>query len=104
MPSKASPESQLPSSNLQACSIDGPSQVNHGWKLNQKGKISIQWMDGNCAPDALLANCNCKCKTGCATKPCSCKKALNTRNDMCQCIDCTNFDKSPEWSSDDGIF
>ena len=60
-----------------SCSIDAPSLVNHGWKLNQEGKISIQWMDGNCAPDALLANCNCKCKTGCATKPCSCKKALN---------------------------
>ena len=44
-----------------SCSIDAPSPVNHGWKLNQEGKISIQWMDGNCAPDALLANCDCKC-------------------------------------------
>ena len=36
------------------------------------------------------------------------KKTLNTHNDMCQCIDCTNceneLDKSPEWSSDDKIF
>ena len=78
-----------------SCSIDAPSPVNHGWKLN-------------CAPDALLANCNCKCKIGCTTKQCSCKKALNTCNDMCQCIDCTNCKnelvKSPEWSSDDEIF
>ena len=33
------------------------------------------------------------------------KKALNTCNDMCQCIDCTNceneLDESAEWSSDD---
>ena len=41
-----------------SCSIDAPSPVNHGWKLNQERKISIQWMDGNCAPYALLANCN----------------------------------------------
>ena len=36
------------------------------------------------------------------------KKALNTCNDMCQCIDCTicenELDKSPEWSTDDEIF
>ena len=86
-------------------SINAPTPVNHGWKLSPEGKISIVWMDGNCAPDALLANCNCKCKTGCATKRCSCKKALNTCNDMCQCIDCTNceneLDESAEWSSDD---
>lgn len=72
-----------------SCSIDAPNPASHGWKLNPQGEL---WMDGNCAPDALLANCNCKCKTGCTNKRCSCKKALNKCNDMCQCTDCENRD------------
>lgn len=89
-------------------SIDAPSAANHGRKFNPQGKIPIVWMDGNCAPDALLANCNCKCKTGCTTRRCSCKNASNTCNDMCQCKECSNredeLDDIPEFSlSDDEI-
>lgn len=32
----------------------------------------------------------CKCKTGCATKRCKCKKNMHTCGPGCECINCTN--------------
>ncbi|CAB4023481.1 Hypothetical predicted protein [Paramuricea clavata] len=63
------------------------------------GNIDVVWMTKKCAPDVLLKDCNCKCKTGCSTLRCSCKKANNQCNEMCQCVGCTNC---PHESSESG--
>ena len=70
--------------------IDTPSPTDHGWKIDEEGNIDAVWMTKKCAPDVLLKDCNCKCKTGCSTLRCSCKKANNQCNEMCQCVRCTN--------------
>ena len=79
--------------------IDTPSPTDHGWKIDEEGNIDVIWMTKKCAPDVLLTDCNCKCKTGCSTLRCSCKKANNQCNEMCQCVGCTN---SPHKSSESG--
>ncbi len=73
------------------CIINAPSPSGHGWNIDGKGHISIDWMNGNCAPDVLLENYNCKCKTGCSTNRCSCKKSSNFCSDVCQCLSCLNM-------------
>ena len=42
------------------------------------------------APDSLLDCVNCKCKTGCQTQRCSCKKANLNCTELCSCCDCHN--------------
>ena len=80
--------------------INAPSPSRHGWNIDGSGNISINWMDGDCAPDALLQNYNCKCKTGCITNRCSCKKASNFCSDVCQCVSCANMTEE-QWEQDD---
>ena len=58
--------------------IDTPSPTNHGWNIDEEGNIGVLWMTKKCAPDVLLKDCNCKCKTGCSTLRCSCKKAITS--------------------------
>ena len=71
--------------------INAPSPFDQGWSIDGSGNISINWMDGDCAPDALLQNYNCKCKTGCLTNRCSCKKSSNFCSDVCHCVSCSNI-------------
>ena len=42
------------------------------------------------APDSLLDCINCKCKTGCQTQSCSCKKANLNCTELCSCCNCHN--------------
>ena len=41
-------------------------------------------------PDSLLDCINCKCKTGCQTQRCSCKKANLNYTELCSCCNCHN--------------
>ena len=83
-------------------SINAPTPANHGWKIDNSGKLQIDWMDGKCAPDALLKEINCKCKTSCRTMKCSCRKGNNVCNDMCKCKGCVNvYDTSSESFGDE---
>eukprot|EP00112_Aurelia_sp_Birch-Aquarium-sp1_P021990 Seg6054.1 transcript_id=Seg6054.1/GoldUCD/mRNA.D3Y31 product="hypothetical protein" protein_id=Seg6054.1/GoldUCD/D3Y31 len=70
--------------------INAPTPANNGWKIDNSGKLQIDWMDGKCAPDALLKEINSKCKTSCRTMRCSCRKGNNLCNDMCRCEGCAN--------------
>ena len=80
--------------------INAPPVTNHGWNISQDGKIGVVWMENKCAPDELLKDCNCKCKKGCATLRCSCKKANNKCNDMCQCVGCSNKSDEDDYHYD----
>ena len=81
--------------------INAPSPTVHGWKIDKEGHIAVVWMENKCAPDVLLKDCNCKCKTGCATLRCSCKKANNLCNEMCQCVGCKNGPNESRECNDD---
>ena len=61
-----------------------PSPIGNGWKLAD-GEIEIEWMTRPPAPESLLQYTDCKCKTGCLTNRCSCKKALLKCTELCAC-------------------
>ena len=42
------------------------------------------------APDGILENVNCGCKSGCSTRRCACQKADLKCTGLCSCCDCTN--------------
>ena len=42
------------------------------------------------APDGILENVNCGCKSGCSTRRCACQEADLKCTGLCSCCDCTN--------------
>ena len=44
----------------------------HGWELNTEGNLTIQWMTGEAAPNAVLSLISCKCTRRCHYSDCSC--------------------------------
>ena len=64
-----------------------PSPIGNGWKLAD-GEIEIEWMTRPPAPESLLEYTDCKCKTGCLTNRCSCKKASLKCTELCSCAGC----------------
>ncbi|XP_046856604.1 uncharacterized protein LOC124449684 [Xenia sp. Carnegie-2017] len=71
--------------------MDIPPPDENGWKTID-GKLQIVWMTIPPAPDSLLDNVNCGCKTGCNSQRCSCNKAGVKCTDVCSCTACTNVD------------
>ena len=71
--------------------IDIPSPNGHGWLMDIDGNLSIDWMDQDPAPQAVLENISCGCTKDCSSKKCSCKKAGLECTDACRCTDeCVN--------------
>ena len=81
-----------------------PDFCNHGWKLDEEGNVTINWMSFAPAPDSVLEFVNCQCKKGCENNRCSCAKAATKCSDLCKCIGCknssTNITDSLESDSD----
>ena len=67
-----------------------PSFYNHGWKREGEGSVAVDWMTIPAAPESVLEFVNCKCKSGCENKRCSCIKASLKCSDLCQCVGCQN--------------
>ena len=76
-----------------------PSISEFGWEVND-GQVSIRWMTMLLAPDGILENVNCGCKSGCSTRRCACRKAELKCTGLCSCCDCANASES-SWSDDD---
>ena len=56
------------------------------------GPVGVHLMENRCAPDMILKNCFCKCKSGCCENMrCGCKKVTDKCSELCQCIDCSNL-------------
>ena len=66
-----------------------PPPVGNGWTLAD-GELKIVWMTRPPAPQSLLECVECRCKTGCQTMCCSCKKGVLKCTDLCACLDCQN--------------
>ena len=64
-----------------------------GWQRSE-GKLQVKWetaeniAEVNQRVNFILSGC--KCKTGCGTKRCKCKKANRSCGPGCQCIHCIN--------------
>lgn len=69
--------------------ISPPSIVEHGWIVDD-GTVKLKWMNLPSAPESILENVNCGCKSGCRTKRCSCLKAELKCTTLCSCSGCTN--------------
>lgn len=72
-----------------------PAITDHGWVVTDK-RVEIKWMTLPPAPDGILENANCGCKTGCATKRCACRKAALKCTSLCSCTNCNNAPSTDE--------
>ena len=67
-----------------------PDFCDHGWKLDEEGNVTINWMSLAPVPDSVLEFVNCKCKKGYENNRCSYVKAAMKCYDLCKCIGCKN--------------
>lgn len=81
--------------------IDCPNISQHGWLVDNDGNVSIDWMDLPPAPDGILENVQCACKTGCTSNRCSCHKANLQCTSVCRCSHCSNATQESDESDTD---
>ena len=81
--------------------VDLPSPVGNGWTLNDD-VLEIIWMTRPPAPESLVECVECKCKSGCSTMRCSCRKNELKCTDLCRCSGCQNADSNEEDRNADG--
>ena len=68
-----------------------PSITDFGWSVVD-GNVNVVWMTLPPAPEGVLENVSCGCKSGCSTKRCACKKADLACTSMCSCTsNCQNL-------------
>ncbi|CAB4014755.1 Hypothetical predicted protein [Paramuricea clavata] len=84
--------------------IGAPHFRNHGWEVDESGKVSVKWLSGLPAMDNILESSSCKCKTGCKTKRCGCKKEDLECTELCFCCDCQNQKYSNADEDDDDFY
>ena len=71
--------------------IANPSITDFGWRVVD-GNVNVVWMTLPPAPEGVLENVSCGCKSGCSTKRCVCKKADLGCTSMCSCTsNCQNL-------------
>ena len=69
--------------------IGAPDLRNYGWRVDNEA-VSVSWMDLPPAPDGILENVECACKSGSSTNRCSCFKGSLSCISLCKCSGCTN--------------
>ena len=75
-----------------SCQLQLTPPAGNGWRLSN-GQLEIVWSTVPSAPNSLIECIDCKCKTGCKTKRCSCLKAGLECTALCGCADCQNGQK-----------
>lgn len=83
-----------------SCQLQLPPPAGNGWRLSD-GQLEILWSTLPSAPDSLIECIDCKCKTGCGTKRCSCLKADLECTALCGCADCQNRQKENTVETDE---
>ena len=73
--------------SLERCP-DIPSPVGSGW-CTKDGKLVIDWMGDQPAPQAVLEVLSCQCSRSCKLPSCSCVVNGLKCTDMCRLQDCT---------------
>ena len=82
--------------SLQKCP-EIPSLEGSGW-CTEDGKLVVDWMGGQPAPQAVLELLSCQCSRSCKLPSCSCIVNGLRYTEMCRLTDCTN---RPD--DDDGV-
>ena len=67
-----------------------PECIGLGWTIDEDGKLSVDWMRGSPAPDAVLQMLSCKCVRSCKLPDCTCLSNGLKCTDMCRLHTCTN--------------
>ena len=67
-----------------------PTFYNQGWKIDDQGKVVVEWMTIPAAPSSILEFVHSKCTKDCENRWCSCVKASLKCSDLCQCSDSKN--------------
>ena len=67
-----------------------PNPVDHGWTTTNDGKLSIDWMHGPPAPEAVLELLSCVCVRSCKLPDCLCLSNGLKCTTMCKLQTCTN--------------
>ena len=62
-----------------------PEPVGNGWIENDAGFLSPEYMALSPVPESVLELVQCKCKKGCKTNSCSCRKSKLVCCDACFC-------------------
>ena len=65
-----------------------PSPVEHGRAKNDDGQLTVEWMRGSLAPDAVLQLLSCKCR--CKLPECQCMSNGLKCTNMCKLQTCAN--------------
>lgn len=87
--SRASYQAHIWKCALQAI-ISPPSMDDFGWEIKD-GQVLVKWMSMPVAPDGILENVNCGCRSGCSTKRCACVRAELKCTGLCGCNNCMNI-------------
>ena len=69
---------------------DIPDPKTHGWTTDEDGVLTVQWMQGSPAPEAVLQMLSCKCVQTCKLPDCMCMVNQLKCTDMCKLQTCTN--------------
>ena len=96
---RASYQAYLWRNALQA-TLSPPPISEFGWEIND-GNVRVKWMTMPAAPDGILENVNCGCKSGCSTRRCACVKAELKCTGLCACRDCLNIEGDGNEVADD---
>ena len=68
-----------------------PNPVGFGWKiLGDDRQLSVDWMDGPPAPDAVLEMVSCNCRKSCRAPQCQCVVNGLKCSDICSLKQCEN--------------
>ena len=77
-----------------------PSITDFGWEIKD-GQVVVKWMTMPVAPNGILGNVKCGCKSGCSTRRCACVKAELKCTGLCGCNGCVNFDSKDSSMTDE---
>jgi len=67
-----------------------PSPVEHGWARNDGGQLTVEWMQGSPAPEAVLQLLSCNCSRRCKLPECQCMSNGLKCTNLCKLQTCDN--------------
>ena len=73
-----------------------------GWMLDEEGQLTINWMAGPMAPDAVLEFLSCKCIRKCELKSCQCMMNGLKCTEACKLQTCENMKEEDDVFGSDG--
>ncbi|KAJ8403837.1 hypothetical protein AAFF_G00347050 [Aldrovandia affinis] len=66
------------------------SPVEHGWARNDDGQLTVEWMRGSPAPEAVLKLLSCNCSRRCKLPECQCMSSGLKCTNLCKLQTCDN--------------